>query len=364
MSSKTSIEWTDATWNCVRGCSRVSEGCRHCYAETVAARFSGPGQPYEGLAKMVKRDVRQFEAVGGEPTGNFRTVARSEARWTGEVRLIPEHLMDPLRWRKPRRIFANSMSDLFHDALPDSAIDQVVAVMLIQALHATKGGHTIQTLTKRAARMLAYFSDPKTQGRVAVAAGKLMEDGDGWHDTIAFRPEGLVHPLLWWGVSVENQATADERIPLLLKTPAAVRFLSCEPLLGPVDLTRIAQDSVLSLDAVAGIYTYPIPIPHAKVDWVIAGCESGLGARPAQVDWYRSLRDQCAAAGVAFFLKQAVNEHYYGFGPSGAKVDLDGACNVGIAPGPGTHRKRAGVGHELLGAPYLDGRQHLEMPRS
>ena len=337
----TSIEWTDKTWNPVRGCSRVSEGCRHCYAETVAARFSGPGQPYEGLAKMVKRDVRQFESVGGEPTGNFRTVSRSEARWTGAVRFVPEHLADPLRWTKPRKIFVNSMSDLFHESLEDRWIDEILAVMLLAHWH------TYQVLTKRVARMLAYLSDPGLYARVLNAAALLRAQFPRRRlDQVGIsNPTARPAPWIWWGASVENQEAADERIPLLLKTPAAVRFLSCEPLLGSLDIEvhlrrmlqtadgRLLRNTDAGAADTAGVWRRP-------VDWVIAGCESGRGARPAQVDWYRSLRDQCAAAGVPFFLKQA--------------TDVDPA----IQP-PGGKSPRSG---RVVSAPYLDGRQHLEFP--
>ncbi len=155
MSDDSKIEWTDATWNPVRGCSRVSDGCRHCYAERVAARFSGPGMPYEGLIKF------------GKPS------SVRDPRWSGEVRMVPEHLAAPLRWRRPRRVFVNSMSDLFHESLPDSAIDRVFAVMMVSSLHATRGGHTFQSLTKRAKRMREYLTDPGTQERVARAAGTM-----------------------------------------------------------------------------------------------------------------------------------------------------------------------------------------------
>jgi protein gp37 len=221
---RTKIEWSDATWNPVRGCSRVSEGCRFCYAEAVAARFSGPGMPYEGLARMSSRGPR----------------------WTGAVRTVPERLVDPLRWRRPRRVFVNSMSDLFHEALSDAQIDEVFAVMALAS------SHQFQVLTKRPARMRAYLSALDVAERVARAAmlirPRRREDDDRVLDEIStnvlwgarlgggFEARGFHRwplPQVWVGVSVENQATADERIPLLLETPAAVRFLSVEPLLGP-----------------------------------------------------------------------------------------------------------------------------------
>ncbi len=187
--SKTSIEWTDTTWSPTRGCSRVSEGCVNCYAERMAARFSGPGRPFHGFAK--------------------------DGKWTGKVELIPSKLDDPLRWRKPRRVFVNSMSDLFHEALPFDAISEVYARM------ACSPQHTFQVLTKRPRRRLEYSR-----------GGMLEAFMGGDHETIWPLPN------VWEGVSVEDQATADERIPLLLETPAAVRFVSYEPALGPVDFSR------------------------------------------------------------------------------------------------------------------------------
>lgn len=335
MSDKTGISWTDATWGVVRGCRRTApsdskqSGCGDpsgggCYAEKMAYRFAGPGLPYEGLVKLGKNGPR----------------------WTGKVRFVSERLMDPLRWKKPRRIFTDSMSDLFYEGVEDWMIDRVVAVMMISSLHERRGGHIFQTLTKRPKRMRAYFADPTTRDRVARVAGTLMEDGDGWYDVIASRKEGLVHPNLWWGVSVENQAAADERIPELLHTPAAVRFLSCEPLLGPIDLTYHLADWVCRTGG----------------RWIIAGCESGPGARPCDVAWLRSLRDQCAAVddGFAFFLKQARGELVDTYRPmnnakpshtrSGAKFIVSG--------GPGSKKKGGGI-FEL---PYLDGVQHKAFP--
>jgi protein gp37 len=326
MSDDSKIEWTDATWNPIRGCSRVSAGCARCYAERVAARFSGPGLPYEGLVRI---------GAAGKPTG-----------WNGTVRMAPEHLAAPLRWRRPRRVFVNSMSDLFHESLPDSAIDRVFAVMMVSSLHATRGGHTFQSLTKRAKRMREYLTDPGTQERVARAAGTMMEDGDGWFDAIAFRKEGLAHPLIWLGVSVENQAAADERIPELLRTPAAVRWISAEPLLGEVDLDAYIHEPMRCVACGAldvGYDTNPhnltplrdgngqpircamgvemtgepgaercnkcqsLDVEHLpRLSWVVSGCESGPGARPCDVAWLRKMRDQLDAAGVPWFLKQAV----------------------------------------------------------
>jgi protein gp37 len=265
MGDKTNIEWTDATWNPIRGCSVVSEGCRNCYAMQVAARFNQPGQAYEGLA--------------------YRN--ESGAHWTGEVALVEKHLEDPLRWKRPRRIFVNSMSDLFHESVPDEWIDRIFAVMADAV--GSGSGHTFQILTKRPERMLAYCSDVETPRRI----DSFMR---GYGTT---RAGSCTLPLsdVWLGVSIENQKTADERIPLLLKTTAAVRFVSAEPLLGPMPEyfhQWLARRELIGASIVSS----------QGIDWVIVGGESGTHARPMHPDWARSLRDQCVAAGVPFFFKQ------------------------------------------------------------
>ena len=245
MSGKTGIEWTDAVWNPVTGCTKVSAGCKNCYAERDFHR------PYPG---------RDFT----------------------DVRCHPERLDWPLHRRKPLRIFVNSMSDLFHEQVSSEFIDQVLIVM------ASARRHTFQILTKRANRMLECLHNPAMGGYIWDLAnrkhGPFM--GDLWP-----------LPNVWLGVSVEDQKTADERVPLLLQTPAAVRFVSYEPALGLVDFER-GGFSLLS----------PCKSPTGKswpgLDWVIAGGESGPGARPSHPDWFRSVRDQCQAAGVPFFMKQ------------------------------------------------------------
>jgi protein gp37 len=339
----TTISWTmgddgvlGKTWNPVRGCSKVSPGCTHCYAERVALRFSGPGQPYEGLAD------------------------RERGRWTGVVRMVPEHLADPLRWRKPRRIFVNSMSDLFHEKLTNEEIAAVFGVM------AAAPQHTFQVLTKRAKRMREWFEwardasideeDPAPDYRNTMAAYGSHRLGDGtdgdaidqhFHLLDTTAEEGDYRwPLsnVWIGVSVENQEAADERIPELLATPAAVRFLSCEPLIGPVRLHEwLGREHGLKL----------IGAPPG-LRWVISGCESGPGARSCNVSWLRSLRDQCAAAGVAYFLKQSVEQM--------AALVEDGSHEdrppFDIGYGDGSKRKAGGV----IELPYLDGVQHAAFP--
>lgn len=248
MADQTSIEWTDSSWNPVTGCTEVSPGCDRCYAKTFAERWRGtPGHHFE----------QGFDVV-----------------------LRPERLDQPLRWKRPRRIFVNSMSDLFHDTVPDEFIARVFAVM-VQAEH-----HTFQVLTKRHGRMRSLLSSDRFLGLVDLELG-----GDGSADLLR-RDVGWPLNNVWLGVSVENQQWADIRIPALLGTPAAVRFLSMEPLLGWVDLSRWIDDELGALDRIEDI------------DWVIVGGESGHGARPMHPAWVRSLRDQCTTAGVPFLFKQ------------------------------------------------------------
>ena len=261
---KTKIAWTDATWNPLRGCSRVSAGCEHCYAEGQAHRFSGPGLAFEGLT------------VAG-PKG---------PRWTGKIKLVPEKLAEPLHWRKPRRIFVNSMSDLFHENVPDEYIDRVFAAMS-QAWH-----HTFQVLTKRPERMRNWFTCADRH----LATTRCFRNFTDYTEPVGPWPLPNVH----LGVSVENQAAADERIPLLLETPAAVRFVSAEPLLGAVNICAV-PDSACRPAMFSALYS-----PLGDLDWIIVGGESGPGARPMNEDWVRSIRDQCVEAGVAFFYKQKV----------------------------------------------------------
>ena len=217
MAINSSIEWTDATWNPIRGCTKISPGCARCYAERFAERFRGvKGHPFQ----------QGFD-----------------------LRLVPEKLKEPLRWRKPKRIFVNSMSDLFHEGVPDDYIHEVAAVM-IQA-----HWHTYQILTKRSARMRSLLSS-----RLRIAAEQSH---------------------IWWGVSVESRQYGIPRIKDLQVAPALIRFLSVEPLLedlGEIDLKGI--------------------------NWVIVGGESGPGARPMRREWVVSIRTQCRQAGVPFFFKQ------------------------------------------------------------
>lgn len=258
---KGGIVWTDETWNPLRGCSRVSAGCMNCYAETMASRFCGAGQPYEG------------------------TINHETRRWSGAIKLVPEHLQDPLRWKRPRRVFVNSMSDLFHESVPDEFIDHVFAVMTLAPQH------TFQVLTKRPARMLEYLS--KYPCWRWLDAGKKIKPPQLGMGGIVSTVRGVL-PNVWLGVSVENQEAADERIPLLLQTPAAVRWVSMEPLLGPVNLIE-----AMGMREPGSRFN-----GWAELDWVVVGGESGKNVRPMHPDWVRNLRDQCKFAGVPFMFKQ------------------------------------------------------------
>lgn len=267
MADSSKIEWTDATWNPVTGCTKVSPGCDHCYAETFAERWRGtPGHHFEN---------------------GF------------DVTLRPERVQQPLKWRKPRKVFVNSMSDLFHDDIPDEFIANVFATM------AATPQHTYQVLTKRHGRMRSLLNRDDFAEQVLDWGRATMRREDS-------RPRAIHQewplPNVWLGVSVEDQKRADLRIPALLDTPAAVRFLSCEPLLGPVDLSRWL--GVEYMDALEG-YGEELGAaltgrvgPYGGLHWVIVGGESGPGARPVHPDWVRTLRDQCTAAGTAFFFKQ------------------------------------------------------------
>ena len=280
----TKIEWTDETWNPVTGCTKVSEGCDHCYIDrTPPFRMEG------------RKFVAYCHACAGHGIIDAAQNACPDCRGTGEiagktvgattgVRLHPERLKQPLHWRKPRRVFVNSLSDLFHADVSDAYIARVFAVM------ANAPRHTFQVLTKRPGRMRSLL---RSADFWAVVAEKFQPPDRKWSDE--WRELSLPLPNVWLGTSVENQKWADIRIPQLLDTPAAVRFLSCEPLLGPLILNPY-------LPAVEKSAEYPEVIPG--LDWVIVGGESGANARPMHPDWARSLRDQCTAARVPFFFKQ------------------------------------------------------------
>lgn len=295
MAETSTIEWTDATWNPITGCTMVSAGCTNCYAMGLAATRLRNHPSRAGLTRK----------SGGR------------AVWTGEVRLNEDWIDQPLRWRRPRRIFVCAHGDLFHEAVPDEWIDRVFAVMALAPQH------TFQVLTKRPERARAYLSGLLAEFGPMIGWSVRMRDaarksGALLGDMNPLRATTWPLPNVWLGTSIEDQATADARIPHLLATPAAVRFLSSEPLLGSLDLTKVRweQDGVsyrvnaLGHYPIDGCATWwrgtgvPREMPWRRLDWVIVGGESGPGARPMHPDWARSLRDQCQAAGVAFFFKQ------------------------------------------------------------
>lgn len=301
--AKSKIEWTNMTWNPTTGCTKISQGCKHCYAERIYERFNG--------------------------NGSFKNVICHS-----------ERLLQPLKWKKPSLVFVNSMSDLFHENVPFAFIRQVFQVI------EDNPRHTFQILTKRPERLLE-FSDC----------------------TNHWAPDNV-----WFGVSVENQKEADERIPLLMQVPAAVRFLSCEPLLSNINLVpflkcnclKQTDDTWEDLNSNEVGLFYPVKGYKAnkscttcngngilkKLDWVICGGESGPDARPMHPHWARLLRDQCAVAGVPFFFKQW--GEYLFDGSTKGTIEVPEYFEH-----KGTFKR---VGKKKAGN-LLDGRQHLEYPK-
>ena len=331
MADGTEIEWTDATWNIITGCSIKSPGCKGCYA-----------------MKLAGTRLRHHPSRVG-----LTTATNAGPVWNGEARFNEEWLDQPLRWKRPRRIFVCAHGDLFHESVPDEWIDRIFAVMTLCPQH------VFQVLTKRAARMRSYLDDISTPIRICKETVNLATT-----DALRFRnPAGTDGwwplPNVWLGVSVENQAAADERIPELLATPASVRWISAEPLL-----------SKLCIIDHLGPW-----IPTGRdygMDWVVAGGESGRGARPAHPDWFRSLRDQCAGAGVPFFFKQhgewSVVYDRDKDDPDWRncpKAEDNSERYVNLAGGHGFHGERVvfmrAVGKKASGR-LLDGVEHLAMP--
>lgn len=348
----TKIEWTHIpgytgeTWNPVVGCDIVSKGCTNCYAMKWAAqRLDGNknASHYYGTTRI----------VNGNPV------------WTGKVATASEKtLLKPLHWKKPRSIFVNSMGDLFHESVPDEWIDKVFAVMALCPQH------IFMILTKRPDRMREYNNQSLLFERIGRKASNLTDKNIKTWDLCAGRMIPSL-PNVWLGTSVEDQATANERIPHLLSTPAAVRFLSCEPLLGAVDLGHLQPgDLSVEINALAG--SHGVIRPHIgkndKLNWVIAGGESGQGARPMHPDWVRGLRDQCAEAGVPFFFKQW-GEFVTGYF-DGDEYEVDEDCH-GPCEGRGVtpchtnydmdplHYIRVG---KSRGGHMLDGKTHYAWP--
>ena len=284
MSTNTSIEWATKGWSPIIGCDRVSSGCDRCYAINTAHIRSRHPNP------------KIANAFAG-------TTERRDGRidWTGKVNLLPGRLTDPLTWRKPERIFVNSMSDLFHDSVPDEYIAKVFAVMALAPQH------TFQVLTKRHARMRSLLNSGPFQTAVAE---HILARTDA--DEVKDAGDPFPLPNVWLGVSTENQQWADIRIPALLDTPAAVRFISAEPLLGPIDLLGDAENPGPAIVR-TGVRTRPNTVDgpaeydyddQVGLDSVIVGGESGRGARPMHPWWAESLQQQCETADVPYLFKQ------------------------------------------------------------
>ena len=389
MADKTKIEWADATLNYINGCSVLSPGCTNCYAMSLAGTRLKHHPSRAGLT----------------------TASKAGPVWTGEVRAHEPALLQALRWKAPRRIFWNAHGDTFHDAVPDEWIDRLFAVCALTPQHQ----HLI--LTKRSARMREYLSCPAAASRiydlvcdwaingtadVVLVAPFTITPPDGQQVQLGVWPL----PNVWLGVSVEDQARADERVPDLLATPSAVRWISAEPLLGPVDLRWIAEpddekDGVI--DALLGcnwierengeefrparpghqdrIMRRWVCSPEAdiianrKLDWIAVGGESGAGSRPMHPDWARSLRDQCLTAGVPFFFKQwgdwelsldrELVDPDWRADYSNDYVDAGKSRWLNIEGGRGFHGKRFVVmrrtGKKAAGR-LLDGREWNELP--
>ena len=290
MADKSSIEWTDATWNIVTGCSRVSRGCENCWAEREAARRLRNHPSRKGLTDR-------------------------NGRWTGQARFNWEWLDKPLRWRKPRKIFVAASGDLFHETVADPWIDRVWAVMALCQRH------RFQILTKRPERMRVYARDCGTRVLDVIDEWLAYPDLDVANpisaplrrqlvrERLARRPGAMLRageslPNAWIGTSVEDQPTADERIPALARIAAAVLWVSVEPLLGAVDLTNLQSPGLLDFNALSGRSKQWPSSEFNPIRWVVAGGESGPGARLMDPAWANSLRNQCLSAGVPFFFKQ------------------------------------------------------------
>lgn len=377
MAFKSAIEWTEATWNPWHGCHKVSQGCRNCYMFRDKAKY------------------------GQDPN----VVVRSKTKF-----------YDPLKWEEPRKVFTCSWSDFFIEEA-DPWRDEAFAIMALTPQH------TYQVLTKRPDRMLEYLSDPTRLAAISIHMGKLAgstKDFDfiekGFDILSSLDPQNLILPNVWLGTSVEDQKTADERIPELLKIPAKVRFLSMEPLLGPVDLQHwvepVGQDSCIECgkdekrfmtadeyDRISWTERGDAMCPDCGclctvtgyeegLNWVIVGGESGPNARPVHPDWVRSIRDQCQAAGVPFFFKQwgewwpigqmpdGISDNFYGKqypkprrpeyderpAPKAVEsvvLQLDGTVDFAFPKGAMTCFK---VGKAKAGR-LLDGREWNEFPK-
>jgi len=294
--SKTKIEWADVVWNPISGCTPISEGCQNCYAKRMANRLRG-----------------RYDYPGDDPF---------------KVTLHPEKLVEPLKWKKRRRVFVCSMGDLFHEKVEEWMIDEIFGVILACRILNNIPDHKFMILTKRPERMKQYFTEREPVELIKAWARAVnwiaindpnvtfedvvySETCHDWDENgrnsngSEYKPWGYINrlwplPNVWLGVTTENQQRADERIPILLQIPAAVRFVSVEPMIGSVDIDGYLGFNGPRRMGDGLMYYWVAP----KIDWVICGGETGPGARPMHPDWVRSLRDQCQKAGVPFFFKQ------------------------------------------------------------
>jgi protein gp37 len=315
VSDSSNIEWTDATWNPVVGCSRVSAGCDHCYAVGMTRRLEGMSKA--GGFGLTGHRAENYRGLTIElpQAAVDRGCGVNGRHFNGEVRCVEEALEVPMRWKKPKRIFVNSMSDLFHPKVPFEFIDKVFAVMALCPQH------TFQVLTKRPERMAEYMTrrDVVYYGFSRKHGASTFEKTPCDRIYMIARSNPLCRrellwplPNVWLGTSCEDQAAADERIPHLLSCPAAVRFLSCEPLLGPIHIHEhwlrysysTARMAVVEHDRRVAEGKPPRRPAIGSVDWVIVGGESGPSARACNVAWLRAAVGQCRAAGVPCFVKQ------------------------------------------------------------
>lgn len=364
MADGTKIEWTDATWNPITGCAVVSPGCTNCYA----MRLAGTRLRHLSSRAGLTRD------------------SKAGPVWTGETRLNKAELRKPLRWRRPRKIFVCAHGDLFAESVPDDWIDRVFAVMALAPQH------TFQVLTKRARRMRDYLAtragdwqtvwpDANPPGSLQISRHEQREimGGAPW---ATLQPPSFPLPNVRLGVSAEDQTRADERIPDLLATPAAVRWVSAEPLLGPIDflgeeMNGPLTNGVPTAEQVANDPTGWRVIRYgvSRLDWIVAGGESGAGARPMHPAWARSIRDQCVEAGVPFFFKQVGewasvldrdrDDPDFRADYAGMLKDGGDLCWLNLAGGRGFHGQQfhvmRRVGKARAGR-LLDGREHNDMP--
>ena len=368
-------KYWDQSWSPIRGCSHTSPGCDHCWAERFAARFSGtsPNLRRGEFHKHGEDRGRKIKA----PFSGFAHMTRTGSRWTGRVQLIESELTKPMHWKTPNIVALNWMGDLFHEKVPDEAIDRVFAIMALCPQH------KFLVLTKRAKKMQEYL-DTSTHIRV----NRII---DAIHKSPRFRfPVGRSFPRYCeaWplpnvilGVSIEDQQRADELIPDLLATPAAMRWVSAEPMLGTINLARYLPHDADYEEHTAsnsGKFQWKcrkcgrvtqgaerrcvtVAMMSAALGWVVCGGESGLGARPMHPDWVRNLRDQCQVAGVPFLFKQ--HGHWLHESQFGADGDKPTVGNTGCSElhtwSDGTHSYPVG---KTAAGRLLDGRTWDELP--